>query len=89
MHPTAITYFNSIDLLGLGIVDLIDSFKDVLKVLNGFHSLFEKWYIEDYKNLKKLSDFGISLKRHVFVENCQCSEFLKFIAQVQLSNIPF
>ena len=73
----------------LGIVDLIDSFKDVQKVLHGFHGLFEKWYIEDYKNLRKLSDLGISLKRHVFVDNSQCSEFLKFIAQVHLSNIPF
>jgi len=66
----------------MGIADLIDSFKDIQKVLHGFYSLFEKWYLEDYKNLRKLSDLGISLKRHVFVDNCQCAEFLKYISQV-------
>ena len=29
----------------MGIADLIDSFKDVQKVLHGFYSLFEKWYL--------------------------------------------
>ena len=48
---------------------MIDTFKDIQKV-------------QDYKSLKKLSDLGISLKRHVFVDNCQCSEFLKYISQV-------
>ena len=66
----------------MGIADLIDSSKDVQKVLHGFYSLFEKWYLEDYKNLHKISDLGISLKRHVFVDNCQCADFFRFILQV-------
>ena len=52
--------------------------------MHGFYSLFEKGYLENYKNLRKLSDLGISLKHHVFVENCQCAEFMKFISQVLL-----
>ena len=66
----------------MGIADLIDSFKDVQKVLRGFYSLFEKWYLEDYKNSRKISDLGISLKHHVFVDNCQCADILRFISQV-------
>ena len=66
----------------LGICDLIDTFKDVQKVQHAFYDLFQHWYIQDYKALRKLSDLGISLKRHVFVDNCQCSEFLKYISQV-------
>ena len=66
----------------LGICDLIDTFKDVQKVQHAFYDLFQYWYIQDYKALRKISDLGISLKRHVFVDNCQCSEFLKYISQV-------
>ena len=66
----------------LGICDLIDTFKDVQKVQYAFYDLFQYWYLQDYKALRKIADLGISLKRHVFVDNCQCSEFLKYISQV-------
>ena len=66
----------------LGICDLIDTFKDVQKVQHAFYDLFQHWYIQDYKALRKLSDLGISLKRHVFIDYCQCSEFLKYISHV-------
>ena len=47
----------------LGIADLIDSFKDIQKVLHAFYYLFEKWCLEDYKSLRKISNIGISLKK--------------------------
>ena len=67
-------------------MDLIDTFRDV-KVWHAFYPLFEKWYVEDNKALKKLSDIGISLKRHIFVDNSQCTELMKFVAKV--SSFPF
>ena len=82
-------FFKSFNFLDMGIADLIDSFKDVQKVLHGFFSLFEEWYVEDYKLMRKIADLGISLKRHVFVDNCQCAEFLKFISQVNWLLLAF
>ena len=79
------------EFLGLGLVDLIDCFKDIYNQSPAWF-LSVVWelvcrYVEDNKALKKLSDIGISLKRHIFVDNCQCTEFLMFLAKV--SSFPF